>query len=330
MKIIVILFLFISLSKLNAQTDYTKIFTFAIQQVEANYPGFETKYKADSAYYKYLKNKMLSDSIITINDLLSHLKSYLNFFKDKHLGIRYTKIYGSNSNRNAEIFSFSQIEKDVSYLKFNSFNTNYTSQIDSVIKSNYKKITSSDYLIIDIRGNGGGGDRCYRSIIPLLYTNPISGINIEVYASEDNIKHTKVERRNENLNSLMDANKGGFVPIFGRNYIHTEDYKLKQLKKPKFIAIVTDRNVGSAAERFVLTAKQSKKTKIFGENTSGCIDYTNVRYINLIKDELFLGMPTTRTMNLPLNKIDEVGIVPDFYLDLSSEPIQQVLKIIKN
>ena len=68
---------------------------------------------------------------------------------------------------------FEQIDASTSLIRIPSFSNSEKQLIDSVISINKETILQSENLIIDLRDNGGGSDRCYSELIPILYTNPI-------------------------------------------------------------------------------------------------------------------------------------------------------------
>lgn len=321
------------------KVTYNKYLKRAISQTEQNYSGFKGKVSEDSTYYSYLKTRLLNDSIYTQQELVKRLESYLEFFKDDHLYLnkkqsnvspyKKYKPIKNDSNKNALDFQFEILDSNTSYLKVPTFKPGFAYKTKSIIEKNMSQITTHDLLIIDIRGNGGGADRGWLPLMPLIYTNPINGINIEIFTSEENVIHTKQYRKSQELHNKMDSNPDSYVTLFGDEYIRKRFFNYKVLPKPKYVAVLVDRYVMSSGERFVLAAKQSMKTKIFGENTKGGIDYTNVRKVDIIDHKLQMSIPTTRTAGLPRNSIDGSGIVPDFYLNMSNTTINEIIEIYK-
>ena len=81
---------------------------------------------------------------------------------------------------------FEQIDASTSLIRIPSFSNSEKQLIDSVISINKEIILQSENFIIDLRDNGGGSDRCYSELIPILYTNPIRTVGVEMYSTELN------------------------------------------------------------------------------------------------------------------------------------------------
>src|SRR5262249_25020407 len=81
------------------------------------------------------------------------------------------------------------LDDSTTALRLPSLDSNYASVVDSLIDAHASQLRSMPYLIIDVRGNGGGYTGSYASIIPLLYTGPILTYGADVWASPANIAH---------------------------------------------------------------------------------------------------------------------------------------------
>ena len=83
-----------------------------------------------------------------------------------------------------------------------------------------------------------------------------------------------------------------------------------------------DRRCASAAEEFILLARQSRKVTLFGSNFAGCLDYSNLREIELSSGDYFLRLPVSRSRRLPDRPVDLAGIEPDVRIpDSESDPL---------
>ena len=88
-------------------------------------------------------------------------------------------------------------------------------------------------------------------------------------------------------------------------------------KSPKYVIILINNEVGSAAENFLIASKQSKKVKIIGTPTYGVLDYGAVRKFDFGCSNYELYLPGYRSLRLPEYPIDNIGVQPDIYLDKS-------------
>ena len=91
------------------------------------------------------------------------------------------------------------------------------------------------------------------------------------------------------------------------------------VKSPAQIVVLANNHTGSAAENFLLNAKQSKKVKLLGIPSSGVLDYANAMFFDYGCNNYKLLMPTYRSFRLPNYPIDNIGVQPDVYLDESVE-----------
>lgn len=195
---------------------------------------------------------------------------------------------------------------------------NYRQVLEDLLKANHERILASENLIIDLRGNSGGS-RFDDLLAPYILTGEfrVNEPNF-VFASKDNLQYFKylsrlsagLGKRLAPVLERMEANPNKVVPYFEERFDKPETI----YPTPKNVAILIDRAVGSASEGFLLDAIQSRRVKLFGENTRGNIDYQQTTAIPLKceKRGLVLGYPMyTRTRNLPNEAIDYIGIPPN-------------------
>ena len=197
-------------------------------------------------------------------------------------------------------------------------------QAENLVKQHWKEIMVRPNLIIDIRNNSGGLDDYFQVLLSLVYTNPYERKGVEWYASEGNIRNWEEALRNgdvrngeesikwiNELISAMKTNVGGFVihPMMGSNIIVHEDTIYQY---PKRVGIIINEKNASAAETFLLEARESKKVLLFGNrNTRGILDYSNCVTENFPSGKYELRWPMTRSQRLPEHPIDNIGIAPD-------------------
>ena len=76
----------------------------------------------------------------------------------------------------------------------------------------------------------------------------------------------------------------------------------------------------------MLLARQSQKTTLFGENSYGTLDYSNLQFTDLPCYKLRLGWPTSRSFRVKQGEIiDNVGIAPTVRLDPAApDMVEQV------
>lgn len=266
--------------------------------------------------------------LIGENNILILGKMSLTFVKENALSIL-KKTDLENQIRELKGFYLKKITSQTLLLSLPDFNYGYVNIITKMIEDNRNLLENSKYLIIDIRGNGGGTESAYYPILPYIMTNPIRDLWIEnlvtpefINFNEKYLESIKEEKDNEEEVkevekelALIKNNIGKYVNTEGENII------IKRVdvssKSPNQVIILADNKVGSAAEDFLIASKQSKKVKIIGTPSAGVIDYGAVIKFNFGCPDYQLNMPTYRSLRLPDYPIDNIGIQPDIYLDKS-------------
>lgn len=306
-------------------------FNFAVKELETSYAGFDT-YVNDVTRQEY-------DTIISTLRHGIEIKGrpgydaalfLYSWFDDGHLGMdmgsfRETGKYMSDRRKYQQYDMInpylpepvSKAATSKTYLmRFPEFDNETVSLefIENVIRD----YNSSDCenLIIDLRSNGGGDERLWHPLLPLLFDHPGTTKSVEFRMSENNI---------EFLRNLVDEFPEARMILDKYNKTH-EQYVLltdnKDIeievpayigKKPHKVAFIIDANNGSATEELLIQAKAiSDRTVIFGkENTGGCLDCSSIRESALPNSGYPIFIPTARSCRLPNHGIDKTGIAPD-------------------
>jgi hypothetical protein len=268
----------------------------------------------------HLKNRVLE-----IHNETFFVKKSETKLMDKTL--LYTYIPKFPNGRNV-FFVATCLSDSTYYIRIPGF-LGFKDKIEKTIAKDWNAIISRPNMIIDIRNNGGGQDTEYQSLLKLMYTNPYEMKGVEWYASSGNIKLfedalQKGEIRNgeegirwtQKLLSEMKKNIGGFVvyPSDKTSKISTTP-KDSIFRYPKKIGIIINEGNASSAEQFLLSAKNSKKVILFGNNsTAGVLDYSNAVSTDFPSGNYSLTFPMTRSQRLPENPIDNIGIKPNVFI----------------
>jgi len=229
---------------------------------------------------------------------------------------------------------FRKLDDSTAYIRIPSFKPSEKSKIDSLLKLHHLAILNSPNLLIDIRNNGGGGDASYEELIPYLYTNPIRKIGVEYLATAYNkqmwldfannegfIKELyggedwpiDMQKECEGIYKKLSAYDGGYVSLDDSAISETVLDSIYPY--PENVGVIINNYVGSTAEQFVLEAKQSMKVKLFGTTTAGALDMSNLNFIESPCGKYYIKFASSRSKRLPENRIDDIGIQPDYFLD---------------
>jgi Peptidase family S41 len=223
---------------------------------------------------------------------------------------------------------FEEIDENTTLLRIPKFWSSERKDIDSVILANKELILKTPNLIIDLRNNGGGSDRSFKELLPIIYTNPIRTVGVELLSTplnnqrmldlinnpeygfdEESKKWAKesYDKLSKHIGEFvnLDSTVAGLT-TFDTTYLYPEN-----------IGIIINENNASTTEQFLLAAKQSKKVKLFGTTTAGILDISNMYFIKSPCEEFELGYSLSKSMRIPEMTIDDRGIQPDYYIDKS-------------
>lgn len=255
------------------------------------------------------------------------LNRVIHFFRDGHLAVWQTAppaaspdsvpvapppsaaVPGDDPGRPSLRFS----ADSTAVLRLPDFTETYKPLIDSLIDANWPALTSTPYLIVDVRGNGGGYSGSYGRVTDLLYANPVHSEGVDAWASEANIEFMRGFLSVPEMSgdtalfrtviARMESHLGQFVEMTPDTVVRRDTI----YAMPRRVAVLVDRRCASTCEDFVLEARQSRKVTVLGgEHTAGVNDYGNIRS---------LWLPGWRRMRVATSRsrgerIDRVGIAP--------------------
>ncbi|MDP5169311.1 MAG: S41 family peptidase, partial [Bacteroidia bacterium] len=232
------------------------------------------------------------------------LPATLNYFKAMEAGTPYLQVLDDKTN----------------YLRLPSFNLGYKAAIDDLMVENKNAILNKPYLIIDLRNNGGGSDDSYLEILPFLYTSPIKVVGVSFLASPLNISSLEEGSKNPKLDEETRETLAELIPKLKANegsFVNLEEEEISYIEmdeiypQPQKIAILINEGNASSAEQFLLEARQSSKVQLFGRNTAGILDISNVNIVTSPGGEFVLFYSMSRSHRIPDQAIDDIGITPD-------------------
>lgn len=330
--------------ELMSKCNCTENLDFVKFTIETSYAGLQDKVNPTTkARYDSLRNMLISNAqhVSDVDTCYEIIKKYLDFFKDKH--VQFYQLHRNSPKKKtvfktvqgAEKFQFSNINDHTLMLSLPNFHQGNKERIDGMIKFHKEKILKTPFLIIDVRNNGGGSDRSYSEIIPIIYTNPIYTIGNDIRASDEMIKSyeqkvkqlRKFNTSKEMINfhteliERMKSNQSKFV-IRAQDGITRYD---AVSEFPKKVIVLINEYCGSSCEQFILAAKQSKKVILMGQPTSGCLDYSNVFETKCPSPAFQFRYATTRTRRLPDFSVDKEGIKPNIFLQHNQDWIKEAV-----
>jgi hypothetical protein len=319
-------------------------YTIAIVKKNEEYIGFildapNTNWKKNQVKLKLYKNKgsEIFGGKLFLRDYSTYEMNFVEMVGNNTIALGQFKLERVNpkvadSEQVAKFWELAMTDEPMFFehsettnvLRIPSFEWENKKAIDSIISANHEKIVSKPNFVIDIRDNGGGADSSFSSLIQYLYTNPIRVITVEMLSTELNNKRNEFflnqddvsENEKEEIRKemkLLNDNLGKFVNLFGTNLFYQTREKV--LDYPKNVAVLINEYNGSTAEQFLLAAKQSTKTKLFGKTTMGVLDISNMNFVTSDCGDIQLGYSMSKSLRIPHMTIDDKGIQPDYYLD---------------
>jgi hypothetical protein len=216
-------------------------------------------------------------------------------------------------------------------LTLKSFELYHRDPLIVLIKAHREDLEAHPNWIIDVRGNGGGGDSSYEPLRPWLMPDEFAGANTEILATPANVEgFTRVcllvapgdaECQKFVSNSIARMRKavpGTYVAMDDGGAMSYSRVERLEPHRPSRVAILIDGGCGSSCEEFVLEARQSFNVKLVGQHTFGSLDYSNLAPHDLPSGRRRLWYATTRSARIPGLMVDVAGVQPDMYLPIEA------------
>jgi hypothetical protein len=187
--------------------------------------------------------------------------------------------------------------------------------IDRAFSDHHNMLVTEPYMIVDVRGDGGGCNCSFEALLPLLYSRPVHTDGSDVWSSEANIafwQHRLDQRLYSDADNAVIRNALTRMRAHPNHFVSLSPPATERrdtiYPEPRHIAILVDGECASACEALVLEGRQSDKVVILGkENTRGAIDYGDTRKVYLPGWRQMV-IPTTRLRH---SHFDFVGVAPD-------------------
>ena len=233
-------------------------------------------------------------------------------------------------------------DEETVVVRLPSMEDGFVPYVDSLVATHRSDLAHTRYLIVDVRGNGGGSDMTYYPLLPYVLTEPL--VVQKEFAFE--LLNTPTTRQwyvdalangtfgeafddflRSRLTLLPEPADGRFVDISEELQSELRPAPIEG-PSPQRVGVLLDGEVGSSAEQFALDARQSWKVKLFGESTYGALDISNLVYADDPCGRYRLYYATSRTTRSAVVPIDGVGVQPDVAMDVSSDPFTAIERVL--
>jgi hypothetical protein len=222
-------------------------------------------------------------------------------------------------------------------LRIPSFRYENKKRIDEIIKNYDDSLLSTENLVIDVRGNGGGADASFNRILPYIYTNPFKSYSVEIRSTPltyDAYKEWFSRNFFQRLGFALVVkrklrkNMGGYVNLSSDTVKFRGSYAVRDY--PKNVYVLVDGKCASTTEQFLLYAEQSSKVTIVGQTTFGAIDVSNVNPITFPNQKYGLSYACSRSLRMHYRIIDDIGMDPDIFIPDSIPKFQWLRYVEEN
>ncbi|HEX8360095.1 MAG TPA: S41 family peptidase [Longimicrobium sp.] len=314
-----------------------------------DYPGYRTKVAGREAELAALTDSVRA-VVRTSEDhrvcVAQGLQRWVRFFRDPHVMLWQAGPPPPPSSAAAPASADAPAPEDpgrptlrfrddsTAILRIPDLDAAYKGAVDSLVAASRARLLRTPYLLVDVRGNGGGCTCTYESIVPLFYTGPIAITGNDVWSSEGNLAAMRewstdpvmpegIRRTAAAVVARMEANPGRFVPWVADTTLRMDTV----YPQPRAVGVLVDAECASSCENLVLDAMQSRKVTVAGAgNTKGVGDYGNVRSLWL-PGWRRLRIPTSRSRRLPRRPIDGIGIPPQLRIPAGeADPVEFTLR----
>ncbi|MEB3416159.1 S41 family peptidase [Alteriqipengyuania sp. WL0013] len=306
---------------------------FVLDVLEKDYAGWPTKIEGREE--EFAREVDLARERIAENPAarLWAIGMMLEWFEDDHLGTRSKIVSPANpwadQARPGRTFTYTpalsnefavtRLSPDTIMVRMPNFYNENTDAIAALLAEHHDAITSTPNLLIDLRGNNGGRDGAYEPLMAYLYTRPIYSIAPAIRATPRNMATLQANvdageypaEVHAWVKSILDraaASGEEWVPML------EEGFQIETFPQvygfPKRVGILTE-GAASSGDQFVMDARFSRKVTLLGAPTAGVIDYSNMIEKLAPSGDFELYWPMTRSMRLPEEPFDNVGVPVD-------------------
>lgn len=222
-------------------------------------------------------------------------------------------------------------EKQIAYVKIPSFSSSLITEDNKKLKAFYTEIKDYPYLIIDIRGNGGGSDYYWqKNILEPLLEQKIT-VNSYIIHREDPFVKKFFQARLGLGNYFLRRSKLELEKLLALPpEVLTDEFadpvQFSYIVSPRQpvgfkgqVFLLIDEGVYSAAETFAMVAKASGFAYLVGTNTGGDGPGFDPIFFTLPNSKLVVRMSASMGLNPDGTANEEYQTRPDLYVENTPE-----------
>jgi hypothetical protein len=223
-----------------------------------------------------------------------------------------------------------------------SHDGSHRARLGALLNANRARLDSAEALVIDLRGNEGGGSQTTAALHPYVVgadsLDSAADFGAPVMlSSPDQITYTKRAFGSDTSSfvrrivAAMEAAPGQLVPMFDPAKPTPATTYPPAVFGPRKVAMLIDGGTVSASEVLVQLALRSDRTVVIGEPTAGALDYQSTSIVRIHPEETrwLLGYPTIAAhARLPEGGMRGKGIAPEIALKWAgvTDPLEAALR----
>jgi len=306
----------------NLENNITHINNEPIQEFIDSYYGIMAKkynHESNTLYYdKLIFNNANGEQVLIRLNNGNEIPLYIS--SEYEFAYFYNNL---NKIRKPEIFYNIDEEKRLCYYRIDSFRNNYLNDIIKLSEEITERKDAFDYIIFDIRNNGGGQFVTFVQGILDFFIQGKHTFRIEFFTPYTEY-HSEFRNKSNNnsivKNPIKDINdKVSYYYIVNRRFKYGSD-KVNTQKK---MFVLIDGQSCSAADTFAAIMKKGKHAILVGQNTAGegLADTSSI--FSLPNSGLLISFMGSYGLNEDGKSNSQYGTAPDYYIS------QNVLHYIK-
>jgi hypothetical protein len=260
------------------------------------------------------------------------LHTYLGAWRKTHLWVDTVKPDGSSRlshiSNSARMPSIELLSPGTALITIPNFFPPARQPLAALIEQHRAELERRPNWIIDVRGNGGGADTTYASLLPWLMPDGWIEVSDRIYVTPANLQAEEriaqeIAPGDDELARFAEATVRRMRSVADGHWVqqqYEEGWRherptVVEKHRPQRVAVLMDAGCGSSCEQFLLTVRQSFSLKLVGRSRSaGALDASNVRSHLLPSGRRRLWYATTLSNRLPGYRIEGIGISPDVFL----------------
>jgi len=240
-------------------------------------------------------------------------------------------------------FRVTALDRDIVVIRLPSFDGDAAHEISAMLDQRKDLLMSHRSWIVDVRGNAGGSDSAWQVLMPYFALRSTTTFGVEFLATPDNVEANvrllesavpgtgAVQVLQATIAKMRGAAPGSYVRVDERlgtrDWVTTAYGKVDDRLLPREVVVLVDARCASSCEEFLLSAKQSWRVKLFGQNSAGALDYSNLRPHALPSERRGIWYATSRSLRLPSLAVDGRGISPDIPFPLPTTPAEEAREL---